>query len=244
MEPKKNPNVDVGRNSSLYFAIGLNILLLTTWLLLEHKTYISNDVKLDNLIIVDEIDEDIPVTNINHIPPPPPPSTPVLHEVINVVEDEIEIEETLIESTETDMDQVISEQKIVRVEDVVVKEVEEDIEVPFAVVEQVPIFPGCSGNNTELITCFKEKITQHIRKHFEYPKMAIESNKQGKVYVMFVVDKKGNIDNVRSRGPYKILENEAQRIISLLPKMKPAKQRNNPVKVSYSIPITFKFIEQ
>ena len=58
-----------------------------------------------------------------------------------------------------------------------------------------------------------------------------------------MIDSKGYTTNVRSRGPDKILETEAERIISLLPKMQPGKQRGKAVKVSYAVPIFFKFQE-
>ena len=63
---------------------------------------------------------------------------------------------------------------------------------------------------------------------------------QGRVNVMFVIQKDGSIGNVRMRGPDKNLEEEAARIISKLPKMTPGKQRGRPVRVPFSIPITFK----
>ena len=62
---------------------------------------------------------------------------------------------------------------------------------------------------------------------------------QGRVYVNFIIAKDGSITNVRMRGPDKNLEKEAARIISRLPKMTPGKQRGRPVRVPFSIPITF-----
>jgi protein TonB len=63
---------------------------------------------------------------------------------------------------------------------------------------------------------------------------------EGKVFVMFIVDSDGYINNIRSRGPDKSLEQEAERIIKSLPKMIPGRQREKAVSVPYSIPITFK----
>ena len=60
--------------------------------------------------------------------------------------------------------------------------------------------------------------------------------------MVFVIDKDGNITNIRSRGPDKILEKEAERIVGLLPKMIPGKQRGKPVKVPYSLPIHFRYV--
>ena len=82
----------------------------------------------------------------------------------------------------------------------------------------------------------------HINKHFSYPSRAAEDNIQGRVQVQFVIDKQGNVTDVRVRGPKggELLEKEAERIISKLPKFIPGKQRNQPVKVRYAQPINFK----
>ncbi|MHA7843673.1 MAG: energy transducer TonB [Winogradskyella sp.] len=242
MELKKNPRANVGRNSSLYFAVGLNVMLLLTYLGLEHKTYETDTIKADILMMTEQLEEDIPITTIN-IPPPPPPPKQLVTEVITVVEDVAEVEETFVESSEVGQDDVI-EERVVSVEEVEVEEVEEDIEVPFAVIEKVPQFPGCTGNNAELKACFQEKMQEHLQKHFRYPDAAAELNIQGRVFVFFLIDKHGKVSKIQTRGPDKLLETEASRIISLLPKMEPGKQRNKPVGVPYSIPINFKLQEQ
>lgn len=242
MELKKNPKANVGRNSSLYFAVGLNVMLVLTYLGLEHKTYESEAIKIDLLMLDDQFDEDIPITTIN-IPPPPPPPKVIVTEAITIAEDVEDVEETVIESTEIGQDDVI-EERIVSVDDVGVEEVEEDIEVPFAVIEKVPQFPGCKGNNAELKTCFQRKMQEHLQKNFRYPNAAVELSIQGRVFVFFLIDKNGNATKIKSRGPDQLLETEAERIISLLPKMEPGKQRGQPVGVPYSIPINFKLQEQ
>ena len=151
------------------------------------------------------------------------------------VEDEEEVEETVIESTETDQDE------IVEVEDVEIEDDFEDVDVPFAVIEDVPIFPGCEKvSKSKRRECFQEKINKHIRKNFRYPEIAQEMGIQGRVYVNFIISKDGSIGNIRMRGPDKNLEKEAARIIGKLPNMTPGKQRGRPVRVPFSIPITFR----
>jgi len=81
---------------------------------------------------------------------------------------------------------------------------------------------------------------KHIRKNFRYPEIAQEMGVQGRVSVVFVIQRDGSIGNIRMRGPDKNLEAEALRIIKKLPKMTPGKQRGRAVKVPFSIPITFK----
>ncbi|MBO0591826.1 TonB family protein [Cellulophaga sp. E16_2] len=115
-----------------------------------------------------------------------------------------------------------------------------DETIPFAVLEDAPIFPGCeSVSKSERKTCFEESMQKHILKNFRYPEVAVETRTQGKVYIMFTIGKDGNIEDVRLKGPAKILEKEAARIIDKLPQMKPGMQRLQPVKVSFSIPINF-----
>ncbi len=242
MKLKKNPRANVGRNSSLYFAVGLNVMLLLTYLGLEHKTYETPTTKVDILMLTEQLEEDIPITTINVPPPPPPPKT-VVSEAITVVEDVAEVEETFVESSEIGQDDII-EERVASVDDVEVEEVEEYIEVPFAVIEKVPQFPGCEGNNAELKACFQQKMQEHLQKHFRYPDAAAELNIQGRVFVYFLIDKYGNVSKIQTRGPNKLLETEAERIIGLLPKMEPGKQRNKPVGVPYSIPINFKLHQQ
>lgn len=81
---------------------------------------------------------------------------------------------------------------------------------------------------------------KHIRKNFRYPDIAQEMGIQGRVYVNFIISKDGTITNIRMRGPDKNLENEAARIIGRLPQMTPGRQRGRPVRVPFSIPITFR----
>jgi TonB family protein len=114
-----------------------------------------------------------------------------------------------------------------------------DIDVPFAVIEEVPVFPGCE-NVADKRACFNEKLQEHISKNFRYPEIAQEMGIQGRVSVLFTIQKDGSIGNIRMRGPDRNLEAEAQRIISKLPRMLPGKQRGKAVRVPFSIPIMFK----
>lgn len=240
METKKTPEMEIGRNSSLYFALGLCIMLFISWQLLEYRTYDKSKVSIDILNLDQEMEEDIPIVNINTPPPPPPPVA--IQESIQIVEDAVEIEETVIESTETDQSDKIAD-PVVSVQDVAVEEVEEDVEVPFSVIEDIPVFPGCENvAKNQRRACFQEKMEEHIKKNFTFPEAALDLGIQGKVFVLFVIDSKGYVTSIKSRGPDKILEKEAERIIGLLPRMTPGKQRGKAVKVPYAVPIVFKLM--
>ena len=235
MESKKNPKADVSRNGSIYFAVGLALMLFLTYSTLNYKTYDKSDIDIGKLNLDEELDGEIPIIE-QSIPPPPPPPPPAAPEVIEVVEDEEEIEETVIESTETDQ-----EEEIVEVEEIEVEEVVEDVEVPFAVIENVPEYPGCErGSNTEKRKCMSDKIAKFVQRKFNTD-LAGDLGLSGRqrISVIFKIDKNGNVTGVRSRAPHPRLEKEAARVINMLPKMKPGRQRGKPVIVPYSLPITF-----
>lgn len=251
MELKKNPEVEVGRNSSLYFAIGLCLMLLFTWRTLEYKSY-KTIIKPIEVVSYDSFyEEEIPITTVK-TPTPPGTQIAITSDAINIVDDFKEVEETFIGTSETNQMDVMgkvtesgSTQTILKVGDIRVEDVEEDIEVPFAVIESVPVFPGCEkGTKEERRICFQNKMLEHVKDNFKYPKLAQEMGIYGRVIVLFVIDKEGRVINIQSRGPDKILEKEAERIIGLLPKMIPGKQRGKPVKVPYSVPIYFKYVER
>lgn len=110
------------------------------------------------------------------------------------------------------------------------QEVSESDEDPiFEIVEQMPEYPG---GNAALMNFLSQNI--------KYPATAVENKVQGRVIAQFVVSKEGNITNpkiVRSISPE--LDAEAIRIISLMPKWKPGKQRGQDVAVKYTVPINF-----
>lgn len=235
MKPKKNPKADVSRNGSIYFSVGLALMLFIAYSTINYKTYDKEDIDIGQLNLDELDDEEIPITEQIQTPPPPPPP-PAAPEVIEIVEDEEEVEETVIESTETDQ-----EEEIVEIEEVEVEEVEEDIEVPFAVIENVPIYPGCEkGSNDAKRKCMSDKISKFVQKKFNTD-LAGDLGLTGRqrINVIFKIDKNGNVTGVRSRAPHPRLEKEAARVINLLPKMKPGKQRGKAVTVPYSLPIVF-----
>jgi|SRR5690554_298903 len=237
MEPKKNPKADVGRKSMLFFQIGMILMLLLAWQAIEWKTYDKSLSDFGKLDVGDELLEEIPITQ-PLAPPPPPPPPPPAPEVIDVIEDEEEIEETIIESTETNQDE-----KIVEIKEIVEEVVEEEIaDVPFAVIENVPVYPGCEnerGNDAKK-RCMSEKVSSFINKKFNTD-LAGDLGLDGRqrISVQFKIDKSGRVIDVRARAPHPRLEKEAVRVVQSLPDMTPGKQRGKPVGVLYSLTIVF-----
>ena len=105
----------------------------------------------------------------------------------------------------------------------------------------MPQFLGCgNADNEQTRKCFNKKIQKHIAKNFQYPLEAVESNIQGRVEILFMINKYGNIEGIRTRGPHPSLKQEATRIIKLLPEFGPGTKNGKPAKVPFSVPINFK----
>ena len=109
------------------------------------------------------------------------------------------------------------------------KEETKSDEQVFNIVEKMPEFPG--GDDA---------LRQYIATNVKYPQEAMEKGIQGKVYVNFVVEKDGAVDRIKIvRGVDPLLDKEAVRVISQLPKWKPGEQRGEKVAVTYTVPINF-----
>ncbi|MFC4096529.1 energy transducer TonB [Euzebyella saccharophila] len=232
MESKKNPKADINRDRGIYFLFALLFVLLVTLLALEWKTYDKNYGYVASMNVQDELIEEVPFTT--HIKTPPPPAPLTAPPIIEIIEDDEEVIETEMASTETDQNK-----EIIEVADVEVMENDEPESIPFITIEEVPVFPGCEKAKDKR-ACFQEMLMKHIKKNFKYPEIAQEMGIEGRVSTMFVIEKDGSIGQIQMRGPDKLLENEAKRIIGKLPKMTPGKQRDRAVRVPFSIPINFK----
>lgn len=238
MKPKKNPKADLSRRSTLFFQIGMIVVLFITWRAIEWKTYDKEAIDTGVVDMSAFEEEDVPITELNTPPPPPPPPPPPEPEVIEIVEDEEEVEETIIESTET------SQEEIVEVQEVEVFEEEEEIaDVPFAVIEDVPIFPGCENETTNEARkqCMSQKVEQFVNRRFNTD-LGSELGLSGinRIYVQFRIEKDGSVSVLGARAPHPRLQQEAERVVNQLPDMQPGKQRGQPVGVLYSLPIVFR----
>lgn len=240
MEIKKNPKFDLRKWSMIFFQTGVIVMLFTTWQLMEWKSYDRSSVQADILQVDETLDEIIPVTEPIAPPPPPPPaqSAPT---VIIQVDDAEDIEESIIESSETDENVEIME--VEQIEEVEIEE--EIIDVPFAVIENVPIYPGCESleTNNERRTCMSQKVQEFVQREFNVD-LASELGLEGRqrIHVQFRIDKTGRVTDVRARAPHPRLEKEALSVVNKLPKMIPGKQRGKPVGVKYALPIIFDVI--
>lgn len=117
----------------------------------------------------------------------------------------------------------------------------DEVEIPYGVIDQPPVFPGCEDLKDEAQKkCTSNNIANHVNKNFN-TKLSNDLKLTGKqrINVIFKINTDGNIIGVRSRAPHPELEKEAIRVVNLLPKMIPGEQKGKKVNVPYSLPIIF-----
>jgi periplasmic protein TonB len=226
MELKKSTKADLENKKGVFFLVGLVLALGIMLVGFEWKSKSAKADSLGSTQVQAVEDEIVPITRDPQNQPPPPPPPKVI-EMLNIVNDDIKVDDNLDINTEAD-DQTMVDVAPSTITATKVEEEEEEAQV-FFIVEDMPEFPG-----GELA------LRKHIAESIKYPVIAQENGIQGKVYVTFVVDKDGSINNATiARGVDPSLDKEALRVVNALPKWKPGKQRGKPVRVSYTVPINF-----
>ncbi|WBL22802.1 M56 family metallopeptidase [Zunongwangia sp. HRR-M8] len=116
-------------------------------------------------------------------------------------------------------------------------------DVPFSVIDEVPVFSDCEDlkTNEARKTCMSDKIAKFVASNFDTKigEDLIEDGTIARILVQFKIDESGNIIDIKARGPLPELEEEAKRVVSEIPRMIPGKQRGKPAGVVYSLPIVF-----
>ncbi len=226
MEVKKSPKADLDSKSLTFALIGLVVSLFIVWRVFEIKSYDKRT--LENLQrTVEIIEEEMVEITKQEAPKPQPPAPKPQATQIQVVEDDVEVEDEIDINAEVSQEEII-EEYVYEAPEI---EEEEIVEAEiFTVVEQMPEFPGGAA-----------EMTKFIQKNIKYPMMARESDIQGRVYVNFVVEPDGSVSNVTvMRGIGGGCDEEAIRIVNMMPKWNPGKQRGVAVRCSFTVPIVFR----
>lgn len=235
MEVKKSKKADLEGTKSTGLLIGYIVALAAMFACFEYttRTYAETDVVYSTVAYVSE-EEVIPITQpIFTAAPPPPAETPAVAEILDIVDNNTDIEEEKIETSE-DTHEAQSGPSVqaagppMAAPGPAVEEGDEnDI---FEVVEQNPSFPGGEA-----------ELMKWLHKNLKYPPVAQENGIQGKVYIQFVVNKDGSIvDPKIIRSADASLDKEAMRVVQAMPKWTPGKQRGKAVRVRFTLPVTFR----
>ena len=224
MQLKKSQKASLEDKKLTYVLLGFVFVLSLCYVALEWTEQEVTKYEVADMDFQFEEEIEIQQTSQETTPPPPPPPVQEV-EVLNVVEDDVETE-TIEINTEDDKDVEVIIQAPVEV-----KEEEEDEEVVFVVVETMPEFPGG-----------QQALFKYLSENIKYPAIAQENGIQGRVICQFVVNKDGkivDIEVVRSSGDSS-LDKEAKRVIQSMPPWKAGKQRGKPVRVKYTLPVSFR----
>ena len=227
MEIKKTPKADLENKKSTWLLVGYVIVLAFMFIAFE---WTKRDIKIDTSQAITDLvfeEEIIPITEQpEQAAPPPPPAAPPIAETLTIVEDDADVEETTIATSE-ETNQAVE----IKYVPVAVEEEEPEEQTIFEIVEQMPEFPngGMAG------------LMQYLSKNIKYPTIAQENGTQGRVTVQFVVNRDGSIVDAKVlRGVDPYLDKEAIRVISSMPKWKPGMQRGKAVRVKYTVPVMFR----
>ncbi len=229
METKKSDRANLEKKRSVFFQMGLLIALGFAFVAFEWQVAPRiSDITWNPVSTTDIIEIDV-VRTFPSEPPPPPPAPPQPSFELEIVDNTVDLGDA------TDFTFDIENGNNILPADLFTKAIviEEDEDIIFDIVESNALFNGKPADEA-----FRNYISQNLK----YPQVAIDNGVFGKVFVQFVVDQKGNVIDVQVvRGADPSLDNEAIRLIKSSSGMwTPGKQREKPVKVRYTFPITFK----
>ncbi len=219
MKTKKSANANLETRRSVFRQMGLLFALGFLFIAFE---YASTDVVYSSFEPTHEIvvePDQVPVTKAEQPKLPPPPI--FIHQIL-VINDDVPVpdDEIIIDLSE--------------VPDITIFETSEPDEVDtdevFVVADKMPEFPGGTL-----------ALMKFLRKNVHYPSLSQELGIQGRVYVQFVVNKRGEIVDVKiMKGVDAQLDEEALRVVKSMPAWTPGEQSGKAVNVSFQLPINFK----
>ena len=224
MEIKKSPKADLQNKRGLLLEIGLiislGLVILAFWYTPKERTIEKFD---QEVVVMEEALTEI--TRQDQKPPEPPKKVEVtvIADLLEVVTTDTKI------TTEVSFTEFDEHTEAIQQVEVVEEEIEDD--QPFLVAETMPSFQGGDLNT------FRNWVQQNVR----FPQIALENGIQGRVVVTFVIEKDGRLTNIEVlQTPDRSLSDEAVRVLSKSPKWSPGKQRNQPVRVKYTLPVDFR----
>jgi len=239
---KKLPTKQLEKFSTIFTQLGLVLVLFIVYLAIEQET---EEKKLSEVNyettkkVFVEPDQDIvfvkekqpkPKVNTNRnvfIPDEP------IEKGDNLIKETI-IDDPIDEPIEVDVNKIIEL-------DEPPKDIEQD-NVPYISIEEAPVFKGCEGlSKSENKKCFDKQMNKFIQRNFNTSlanELGLRSGKH-KIFTQFIIDKNGEVVDIKIRAPHPKLKSETLGTIQKLPKFKPGRQNNKFVKVKYTLPITF-----
>lgn len=224
-DKRLKPNHEIKRtnenNLRNYYTILLEVglilalLIMTLLVRVNFTTEANEEIVMEEQEVV-EMEEIVQTKQQETVPPPPRPPVPVAVPNTEIIENvDINIDAEIDFSSQMDMPPPPPQEE---------EEAAEEEDDFFVLVEEMP----------ELIGGL-----QALQKEVQYPERALRANIEGRVYVQFIVNEKGEVENPRViRGIGGGCDEEALRVVKMA-KFKPGLQRGRPVRVQYNLPVIF-----
>lgn len=237
MEVKKSAQADLERRKPTGFLLGLIVALALLLVALEFASSSAEDSNADAEF--DEMAQDYemmpPEEQQEYDAPAPIVPAPALTERLNIVEEEVATDikeegEKTQEITNTETEGPKNE--MVPPDDPTAPTLEDDPNNPlhFQVVERLPEFPG---GPKELM----KWLTQNLR----YPQQALTRKQQGEVMVQFIINRDGTLTDFKvTKSAGTALDNEALRVMRMMPKWTPGEDHGKKCRTLFIIPVVFK----
>lgn len=220
MKSKKSEQANLERYRGTYRQMGIILALGLLFIAFEYTNADIADPSYNQSTEVTVEMDYVPITTPKQADLPKPPSIIFDKLVIDLFNASIDEEIIIISEIEPSDDIIFDHDN----------EIEIDDDSIFIIVENAPQF---LGGDSQLMRYLSDNVV--------YPTIAQEVGIQGRVYVQFVVNKKGKIVDVQIlKGIDRSLDAEAMRVVQNMPDWKPGSQRGKAVNVSYRLPINFK----
>ncbi|MEJ6792369.1 MAG: energy transducer TonB [Lacinutrix sp.] len=248
VQKSQKHDANLQKNSTLYFQVGLILCLLASYGALE-MSFTANgnnyeppkqEVKEDYVYVMPdfEIIKDVK----------PKEKQKLKKRVIKDPEIKIVDNNTkTAEPIDTIITELVPDDKkvIISTDDPSLNIPDPEIVENILTVQKVPIFPGCEAetNNDGRRKCLADKLTKLVQRKFDIDVASgLGLSGKQKIYVSFKINKLGEVVIIGTKANHKDLEKEANRVIRKIPKMKPGKNNNKPVEVSYMLPVQFNIL--
>lgn len=242
-KPHKH-DANLQKNTTLYFQVGLILVLLLIYGLFELK-FEKQTIEIPDIAILDD-DDKIYIEEFKVLDETKPKQIKNITSKRRIIKDPIIIDNSGSDLLETPTiivpDQNTSGESLDPgdVNEVYIPEEEVFLGIDF--VQQVPVYPGCEKYNTNKgkKKCMSEKIGKLVSKKFNTG-IASELGLEGRqrINVLFKIDKLGNVTDIKASAKHENLIDEAVRVVNKIPKMKPGIQEGKKVSVMYTLPILF-----
>jgi protein TonB len=241
---KKLPRKQLEKFSTIFTQLGLVLVLFVVYISLEHKTEEKKAIVFEHedskIAYFDPSTEIIFTKEVKVTPNIKVVKTPPFIVDAPIDKGDNTVIETVIDLPSEKDPEIIDINTVVTI--VEKPTFNDEDEVPYILIQDAPVFKGCEGlSKEENKACFDTKMKKFVQRNFDADlanELGLQSGKH-RIQTQFIINKDGNVVDVKIRAPHKKLKQETDRLIKKLPKFTPGKQRNKPVKVRYTLPITF-----